>query len=631
MTYKAEDIAILEGLEPVRKRPAMYIGSTSSSGLHHLVYEAVDNGVDEAMAGFATFIEVELLPEDTIRVSDNGRGIPVEMHPQSKKSALETVMTILHAGGKFGSKSYRVSGGLHGVGISVVNALSSFMRAEVSRGGKKHFQEYKRGAPQGEVQEFGKSKETGTTMIFTPDKEIFDSTTFNFKTILNHLRRQAYLTPGVHMRLVDSREKASVYNFYFEGGIKAYLRSIMRDYSPEHATPFFISQQKDDILIEAAFHYISELEGIQLSFANNIITPQGGTHLTGFRAALTRVFNTYGQEKEMFSKEDERFSAEDIQEGLISIVSIKLPDPQFEGQTKEKLGNKEARGAVESVVAEALNEFLKRNPSEASIIVKRLILAQTARRKAQAVRQTILRKGALSGLRLPGKLTDCFTKNPEESELFLVEGDSAGGSAKQARDPKFQAILPLRGKILNVERARINKMLASVEIQAIIIALGTAISEEFNLEKLRYHKVVIMTDADVDGSHIKTLLLTLFFRYFQPVIEKGCLYIAQPPLYRIAVGKKVSYFYAEEEKEAYLKTLDEGQKFEIQRYKGLGEMNPKQLWETTMDPAVRVLKQVTINDAVEADKIFDILLGEEVKLRRKFIQTHSRQVINLDI
>ena len=637
MSYNAEDIVILEGLDPVRKRPAMYIGSTSSTGLHHLVWESVDNSIDEAMAGFCTRIDVELLPDDVLRVSDNGRGIPIEMHPQSKKSTLETVMTVLHAGGKFGSKSYRVSGGLHGVGISVVNALSSSLRVEVSRGGKTYFQEYVRGIPQGEVKEFGVSKQTGTTVIFRPDKEIFDATAFNLKLILSHLRRQAYLTPSVHIRVIDSRQTREtqslwqIYNFYFQGGISAYLSSIMRDYTPEHATSFFFTQQKEDTLVEAGFHYISELEGLQLSFANNIITPQGGTHVTGFRAALTRVFNSYAQEKEMFSKEDERFSAEDIQEGLIAILSVKLPDPQFEGQTKEKLGNKEIRGIVESAVAEALNEFLKRNPADASIIIKRLILAQTARKKAQAVRQTILRKGALSGLRLPGKLTDCFTKNPEEGELFLVEGDSAGGSAKQARDPKFQAILPLRGKILNVERARINKMLASQEIQAIIIALGTAISEEFNLEKLRYHKIVIMTDADIDGSHIKTLLLTLFFRYFQPLIERGYLYIAQPPLFRISAGKQVSYFYTEDEKEEYLKTLDSSQKFDVQRYKGLGEMNPKQLWETTMDPGTRILKQVRIDDAVQADKIFDTLLGEEVKARRKFIQTHSRQVINLDI
>jgi len=635
MTYQAEDIYVLEGLEPVRKRPAMYIGSTGPSGLHHLVFEAVDNAIDEAMAGFCTFIEIELTSEGTVRVSDNGRGIPIETHPQTKKSALETVMTMLHAGGKFGSKSYRVSGGLHGVGISVVNALSVWMRAEVKRNGKRYVQEYKLGAPQGEVREEGEAKGTGTTVIFQPDGTIFDTTAFNIKTILTHLRRQAYLTPKVHIRVLDNRTDSPEnvpYNFYFEGGVRTYLATLSRGYALDHSTPFFVSQAKEGMLVEAGFQYVNDSEGLQLSFANNIITPQGGTHLTGFRATLTRVCNAHAQEHGFFGKEDERFSAEDLQEGLIAIVSVKLPEPQFEGQTKEKLGNRTARSVVEAVVGEALAEFFKRHPEEASAITRKILLVQKARKKAQAVKQTILRKGVLSGLRLPGKLTDCFSRSPEESELFLVEGNSAGGSAKMARNPKFQAILPLRGKILNVEKARLSKMLSSQEIQAIIIALGTAISEEFNLSRLRYHKVIIMADADSDGAHIETLLLTLFFRHFQPLIEKGHLYLAQPPLYRIAKGKKIAYAFNDEERDRILKTeFKDEQKVDIQRYKGLGEMNPQQLWETTMDPNTRILKQVAIEDVIEADRIFDILLGDEVKMRRKFIQSHSRQVINLDI
>jgi len=635
MTYQAEDIYVLEGLEPVRKRPAMYIGSTGPGGLHHLVFEAVDNSVDEALAGFCTFIEVELTSEGAIRVTDNGRGIPIETHPQTKKSALETVMTMLHAGGKFGSKSYRVSGGLHGVGISVVNALSLTMRAEVKRHGKLYVQEYKLGAPQGPVKETGEAKGTGTTVIFKPDNTIFDTVAFSAKTILTHLRRQAYLTPKVHIRVLDNRleeARPSVHNFYFEGGAHTYLQTLTRGHETDHANEFFISQTKDEMVVEAGFQYVNDSEGTQLSFANNIVTPQGGTHLTGFRAALTRVCNAYADEKGFFSKEDEHFSPEDQQEGLIALVSVKLSDPQFEGQTKEKLGNRSARGTVEAVVGEALAEFFKRHPEDAGAIIRKLLLVQKARKKAQAVKQTILRKGALAGLRLPGKLTDCFSRNPEESELFIVEGNSAGGSAKMARDPKFQAILPLRGKILNVEKARLAKMLSSVEIQAIIIALGTAISEEFDLSRLRYHKTIIMADADSDGAHIETLLLTLFFRHFQPLIEKGYLYLAQPPLYRISKGKKVAHAFNDEERDEIMKTQFAGeQKVDIQRYKGLGEMNPKQLWDTTMDPETRILKQVIIEDAVAADRMFDILLGDEVKTRRKFIQAHSRQVINLDI
>ncbi len=1069
-SYQAADITVLEGLEPVRKRPAMYIGSTGSQGLHHLVFESVDNAIDEAMGGFCDFIEVELREDGGVRVSDNGRGIPVDTHPQTKKSALETVMTILHAGGKFGGKGYRVSGGLHGVGISVVNALSSWMRVEVCREGEKYSQEYKRGAPETKLTQEGPCDKNGTTVIFKPDKEIFPDVAFNLKSIADHLRRQAYLTPKTRIRLLDKRKKTdgilpSPYNFYFEGGIRAYLSMLARGYQTENANIFLVSETKDDILVDIAFQYVRDIEGLQLAFANNIITAQGGTHMAGFRAALTRVFNKHAEGNNFFSKGSERFSGDDIQEGLVAIVSVKLPDPQFEGQTKQKLGNREVRGLVETVVAEALEEFLKRNPQDASAIIQKLLLSQKARQKALAVRQTILRKGVLAGLRLPGKLTDCFTKNPEEAELFLVEGDSAGGcfdgdtevalvdgrnlsfkdlvrerkeginhyiytvtasgsigvgklinprkteknakvikvvldtneeiictpdhkfmlvdgsykraselttkdslmplyrqyskiggritiegyemifdrnnarwifthllgdtyniqrgvyrgedgphrhhkdfnkrnnnpdnlirltreghlqlhremayktlhrpdvkakvaalhktdefrnkirkamlapkmrkalserakkqwedetykaymiqkfldfyrrnrayrehsqtllkkaqeeywssarnrskqakrviayfqahpekriefskrakeqwesaelkawrkektreqwtpefrkkrlraynktyycralqilhdlytqggkveeniyeqirkntndksllkyttiinrffsgqeskllevvrhynhrikkvielkerrdvydlevpgthnfalasgvfvhnSAKMARDPRIQAILPLRGKILNVEKARIDKMLTSQEIQAIIVALGTAISEEFNLEKLRYHKVIILCDADVDGSHIETLLLTLFFRYFKPIIEKGHLYIAQPPLYRVSKGKKIYYTYSDEEQQELLKKLGGEEKIDIQRYKGLGEMNPEQLEETTMNPEKRAMHQVTIEDAVGADRIFDTLMGDEVKPRRKFIQAHSRQVANLDI
>lgn len=635
-TYSAEDITVLEGLEPVRKRPAMYIGSTSTSGLHHLIAEAVDNAIDEAMNGYCDHIEVELREDGGVRVSDNGRGIPVDIHPQTKKSALETVMTVLHAGGKFGGKGYKVSGGLHGVGISVVNALSKWMRAEVRRDGKLYSQEYKRGIPQGPLKEEGKGVGSGTTVIFLPDPEIFEDTNFSGKTVVDHLRRQALLTPKTHIRILDNRSKREAslpdrYNFYFESGISAYLETLTRNYEHEHEVPFLLSEVKDGIVIEVALRYVRDVEGVELSFANNIITPQGGTHLTGLRSALTRAFNKYAETNNFFSKGSERFTGEDIQEGLMSIISVRLLDPQFEGQTKSKLGNREVRGIVETVVGERLDEFLKRYPQDASAIVQKLLISQKARQKASAVRQTILRKGALAGLRLPGKLTDCLAKSPEESEIFLVEGDSAGGSAKQARDPNIQAILPLRGKILNVEKARIDKMLSSQEIQAIIVALGTAISEEFNIEKLRYHKIVIMTDADVDGSHIKTLLLTLFFRYFQPVIDRGYLYIAQPPLYRIVSGKKVFYAYSEEERMELVKKMENQEKIDIQRYKGLGEMNPDQLWETTMDPEKRTLHQVSIEDAAEADKIFDILMGDEVKPRRKFIQVHSRQVANLDI
>lgn len=642
-TYTAKDITVLEGLEPVRKRPSMYIGSTGPSGLHHLVYEVVDNSIDEAMAGFASNIDIEFLDDNVVKVSDNGRGIPIEIHPQTKVSALQTVMTVLHAGGKFDGKSYKVSGGLHGVGVSVVNALSEWTRAEVCRQGKKYAQEYKRGAPVKSVEEQGICDKTGTTITFKPDNTIFkgeqgEHIVFSLKIILEHLRRQAYLTPGVLIRVLDKRVDRGTdsklpfkYNFYFKGGISAYVSAINRGKTVDHPNIFFISQNSGNQQVEVSFQYANDLEGVSLSFANNISTPSGGSHLTGFKSALTRVLNKYAENNNFFSKEDERLTGEDVQEGLTSIVSVKLTDPQFEGQTKSKLGNPDTRGIVEGIVTEALEEFLKRNTEDAGIIIRKVILAQKARTKSRALKQTILRKGALSGLRLPGKLTDCSSKVAEDSEIFIVEGDSAGGSAKQGRNPAFQAILPIRGKILNIEKARLNKILDSKEIQAIIVALGTSIADEFNIEKLRYHKVVIMADADSDGLHIATLLLTLFFRHFKELIDDGYLYIANPPLYKIQKGKIIKYAFSDEEKDAISLEIDKENKADIQRYKGLGEMNPKQLWETTMDPENRVLKKIRIEDAALADKMFDILMGDEVKPRRKFIQSHSRDVANLDI
>ena len=641
--YTAENIIVLEGLDPVRRRPGMYIGSTGSSGLHHLVYEVIDNAIDEAMAGFANNIEIEFLDDNVVKVADNGRGIPIEIHPQTKVSALQTVMTVLHAGAKFDGKSYKISGGLHGVGVSVVNALSEWTRAEICREGKKYAQEYKRGVPVKDVEEQGACDKIGTTITFKPDNTIFkgeqgEHIVFSLKIILEHLRRQAYLTPGVLIKVLDKRidryadsKLPFKYNFYFEGGIIAYVRAINRGKTVDHQNIFFISQNKLDQRVEVSFQYANDLEGVSLSFANNISTPSGGSHLTGFKSALTRVLNKYAENNNFFSKEDERLTGEDVQEGLTSIVSVKLIDPQFEGQTKSKLGNADTRGIVEGIVTEALEEFLKRNTEDAGIIIRKVILSQKARTKARAVKQIILRKGALSGLRLPGKLTDCSSKIAEDSEIFIVEGDSAGGSAKQGRNPAFQAILPIRGKILNIEKARLNKILDSKEIQAIVVALGTAIADEFNLEKLRYHKIIIMADADSDGLHIATLLLTLFFRHFKELIDNGYLYIANPPLYKIQKGKTIKYAYSDEEKDAVFLEIDKEGKADIQRYKGLGEMNPKQLWETTMDPEHRILKRISIEDAALADKMFDILMGDEVKPRRKFIQSHSRDVDNLDI
>ncbi len=630
--YTAKDIYVLKGLEAVRKRPAMYIGSTGSDGLHHLIWECVDNSLDEAMAGYCKNIEVVLLPQNRVRVSDDGRGIPVEKHPQTKKSALETVMTTLHAGGKFGGKAYQIAGGLHGVGVSVVCALSTYMKAEVCRDNGLYVQEYFKGDPKAAVKKIGSCKKTGTAVIFEADPEIFKEIKFESKRILNHLRQQAYLTKGVRIVFADERlkEKTS-YSFYFEGGVASYVKYLVGDNTPRNPNIFSVSATKNDIAVEAAFQYTQEMECIEESFANNIYTPEGGTHLTGFRAALTRSLNDYARREGFLKEKDDNFSGEDVREGLTSIVSVKIRNPQFEGQTKAKLGNPEAKNAVESAITESLSDYLERYPSDARGIIENCLLAAKAREAAKSARQTVLRKGILEGLALPGKLADCLSRKPEESELYIVEGESAGGSSRQARDRHFQAILPLRGKILNVERSRLDKMLDNKEIRALIIALGTAIGEDFSLEKLRYHRIIIMTDADTDGAHIRTLLLTFFYRHFKPLIEMGYIYIAQPPLYRIQAGKEIKYAYIEDQKAQVLKSLNRAQGVSIQRYKGLGEMNADQLWETTMNPQNRILLKVTIDDAREADKIFDILMGEEVLPRKKFIQTHAKTVKNLDI
>jgi DNA gyrase subunit B len=673
-SYSARDIYVLEGLEPVRKRPGMYIGSTGSVGLHHLIWEVVDNSIDEAMAGFAKNIIVELLPDNKVAVTDDGRGIPVDIHAQTKKSALETVLTTLHAGGKFGGESYKVSGGLHGVGVSVVNALSDWTKVEVERDGGMFVQEYERGKPKYKVKKVGTSKRHGTKVTFSPDPQIFSEMGFSDKTILEHLRQQAYLTKGVRISFFDRREKIPVfYGFYFAGGVLSFVKFLAQKKNRLHEDIFYVEKEHEKLDIECAFLYVDDTRMQEMSFANNIYTPEGGMHLTGFRSALTRSLNAFARGEGYLKEKEENLTADDVREGLIVVLSVKLREPQFEGQTKAKLGNPEARTATEAVINEALKEFLEKHPQEAKSIIAKVILTSKARLAAKAARETVLRKGAFEGLTLPGKLADCISKSPADSELFIVEGDSAGGTAKQGRNRHTQAILPLRGKILNVERARLDKMLANAEVRALVVAIGTAIGEEFNMEKLRYHKIVIMTDADVDGAHIRTLLLTLFYRYFKSVVEGGYIYIAQPPLFRVSLGKNFRYVFSEDEREkavAELKALKpaakaakgkkkdateevaeagEGAEAEgeiseevgtikrqpgqpnVQRYKGLGEMNAEQLWETTMNPENRLMKQVTIDDAEAADKLFDVLMGDAVEPRKNFIQAHAASVQNLDI
>ncbi len=809
--YSAKDIYVLKGLEPVRKRPGMYIGSTGPEGLHHLVWEVLDNGIDEAMAGFANEIEITLLSDNRIKCEDNGRGIPVDRHPQTGKSALETVMTTLHAGAKFGGKAYQVAGGLHGVGVSVVCALSNYLRAEVCRDGAKYAQEYSRGKVKTKIKKIGSCNKRGTTIIFEPDSTIFKNVKFDFKKIVNHIRQQAYLSFGVKLKVRDERTFPNFdYNFYFEGGLTSYVKYLINDSEPRHEHIFYTCKKKDEILVEAAFQYTKEMECFEESFANNIFTGEGGTHLTGFRGALTRTLNDYARKNGFLKEKDENLTGNDVREGLTSVVSVKIKEPQFEGQTKAKLGNPEAKSVVEAVVLEGLSEFLEKNPQDAKSIIENCFLAARARRAAKVARTTVLRKGILEGLTLPGKLADCSSKDPSESEIYIVEGDSAGGcfagdtkislvngkdvsfkelikeekegkknycytikengeigveliknarktkkkvkvvklildndeeitctpdhkfmlrnggykkaedltvkdslmplyrkkqerelrndksilkyetichrffdsdkeklksavlnynhrikkivkvsqkidvydieverthnfalasgvfvhnSGKMARDRRFQAILPLKGKILNVERARLDKILTFNEVKALIIALGTAIAQDFDISRLRYQRIIIMTDADVDGAHIRTLLLTLFYRYFREIINKGYLYIAQPPLYKIQSGKSVEYAYTDADKEEILTTFKKEKKTEpnIQRYKGLGEMNPLELWTTTMDPQNRILLKVVIEDAKEADHIFDILMGKEVMPRKKFIQLYAKKVKNLDI
>ncbi len=642
--YTAKQIVVLEGLEPVRKRPGMYIGGTGLEGLHHLIWEVLDNAIDEAMAGHATHIGVTLLPNNRVEVSDDGRGIPVDTHAQTKVSALETVMTTLHAGGKFGSGGYKVSGGLHGVGVSVVNALSNFMQVDVYRDGICYTQTYARGQVKSKVIQKKldppEHSRTGTTVTFEADPEIFTEISFNFKNILDHARQQAYLTKGVWLAVADRRENPAnpPYTFYFEGGIASYVRHINKERTAFNDPPFFVSKMLDDILVEVALAYTDDFNEHLFTFANNIHTTEGGTHLTGFKSALTRALNDYLRRTLGAKDASQVLTGEDVREGLTAIVSVKLRDPQFEGQTKARLGNPEVRTAVESVTAEALTYYLDEHPSDARRIIEKATLSLRARLAARAARETIIRKGVLEGMTLPGKLADCSNRNPAETELFIVEGDSAGGTAKQGRDRRFQAILPLRGKILNVERARLDRILSSEEIKALIVCMGIGAGEQVDYSKLRYHRIVIMTDADVDGAHIRTLLLTFLFRHYPDVIKSGYLYIAQPPLYAITRSGKTVYAYSDEEKNLILKEMEAGvpegkeqKQPSIQRYKGLGEMNAEQLWETTMNPQNRMLLNVTIDDALKADETFSMLMGNEVEPRKRFIQTHARSVENLDI
>ncbi len=632
ITYTAKDIYVLRGLEAIRKRPGMYIGTTGPEGFHHLIKECVGNSVDEAIMGYCSDVKVILLPGNRVRVEDNGRGIPVDKHPVTKKSALETIMTTLHAGAKFGGKVYVSTGGLHGVGISVVCALSVYMKVEICRDGFRYSQEYARGKVKTKLKKVGRCRTSGTVIIFEPDLAIFKEVKFNTKKILNYLRQQAYLTKGLKITLIDKTIKpVTTYSFYFEGGILSYVKYLVRGRDLISDNVFYCQGEKDGILVESAFVYTDEYECLEDSFANNIHTHEGGTHVTGFRSALTRTFNDYGRRSELIKENGNNFTGLDTREGLTGIISIKIREPQFEGQTKTKLGNSEAKTVVEQIVGTSLMDFLERNPNDSKAILQRFILAQKARKAARAAKDIILRKRILDSLALPGKLADCSSKKPEESELYIVEGESAGGSSRQARDRHFQAILPLRGKILNVERARLDRILGSKEIKSLVIALGTAIAEDFNIEKARYHRIIIMCDADSDGNHIKALLLTLFYRYFKPLIERGYIYIARPPLYKIQVGKKVEYAYTEDEKVGILKLLDKNARIYIQRYKGLGEMNAGELWDTTMDPENRILFQVKIDDSMEADKIFDTLMGKEVLSRKKFIQTYAKKVKNLDI
>jgi len=666
-SYGAKDIQVLSGLKPVRKRPSMYIGSTGVTGLHHLIWEIVDNSIDEAMAGHATIISVTIRKDGTMVVEDDGRGIPVDIHPVTKKPALETIMTTLHAGGKFGGAGYKVSGGLHGVGASVVNALSSWMRVEVGRDDKLYSQEYKKGEPTTSVKKEGATDWTGTRVFWKADPEIFDQVgveLYDWKTITDHLRQQAYLTKGVRIKVANEFSDKKE-DFHYEGGIKSYVEHLNEKNTALNTPPFYVDKESGkDVRVEIAVQYNNDFTELLFAFANNIYNPEGGSHVIGFRTALTRTINNYAKKHGLVKDNGETLTGDDVREGLAAVISIKLPDPQFEGQTKAKLGNAEIRTIVDSVFSNYFNSYLEEHPVDARRIINKILLAAKARLAARAARETIIRKGVLEGMTLPGKLADCSEKDPAVSEIYIVEGDSAGGSAKQGRDRRFQAILPLRGKILNVERARLDKMLLSEEIKNLIIALGTGIGDQFNVEKTRYERIIIMTDADVDGAHIRTLLMTFFYRYMRAIIDHGFLYIARPPLYLIKKGKVERYAYSDEEKDQILaeikkmaaeakgkvkqivtKEVTEGEEVveavlpegetkkiaEVQRYKGLGEMNPSQLWATTMNPQTRIMYKVTIEDATRADEMFKILMGDEVAPRKQFIQTHAKYVENLDI
>ncbi|MDI9616389.1 MAG: DNA topoisomerase (ATP-hydrolyzing) subunit B [Methanothrix sp.] len=624
-TYDASHIKVMEGLEAVRHRPSMYIGSTDALGLHHLVYEVVDNSVDEAMAGYCKEISVVIHGDGSVSVKDDGRGIPVDIHPQYNRPAVEIVMTVLHAGGKFDHDTYQVSGGLHGVGVSVVNALSEWLEVEVSRDGRVYRQRYERGRPVSDLQATDVSEKTGTTVRFKPDPEIFEVTDFSFDLLSSRLRELAFLNRGLRISITDERSGRSK-TFQYDGGIVSFVQYLNRSKEVLHPNPIYFSRVRDGVSVEVAMQYNTSYNESVFTFANNINTREGGTHLSGFRAALTKTVNDFAREKKLL-KGDAKLTGDDLREGLVAVVSVRLPDPQFEGQTKTRLGNSAVRGIVESLVSEGLMEYFELNPQVAEAIVDKATEAMRAREAARKAKELTRRKTALASSGLPGKLADCVESDPAKSELYIVEGESAGGSAKQGRNRHFQAVLPLRGKILNVERARLDKMLKNEEIRNLITALGTGIGDDFDITKARYHKIIIMTDADVDGSHIRTLLLTFFYRYMQPLIEAGYVYIAQPPLYQVRRGKSVRYAYSDEE---LAKLLEEG-KAVVQRYKGLGEMNPEQLWETTMDPERRTLLRVTLKDAVEADEIFSILMGEQVEPRRIFIETHAREVRNLDV
>jgi len=676
--YDASSISVLEGLDPVRKRPGMYIGTTGPDGLHHLIWEIFDNARDEAMGGFATDIEIALLPGGYVRVVDNGRGIPVGIHPKTKVSALETIMTTLHAGGKFGGEDsgYKVSGGLHGVGASVVNALSEHAKVIVHKDGLTHMQEYQVGKQMAKVKQIGTTTHNGTVVFFKPDVSIFkDGINWNWDKIVGHVRQQAYLVKATRITVIDAREAGMVdsesiayvralglevpsMTFFFENGLRSLVAFYNKHQTPAHKNIFYVEATENEVMVEVAFQYTDDLAPRLLAFANNTYNPEYGTHVTGFKTALTRTLNSYARTAGILKESEENFTGDDVLEGITAVVSVKMPEIQFEGQTKAKLGSVEAQGAVATVFGGALSTFLEENPDDGRAIVNKVLLALKARKAAKAAKDSVLRKGALEGMTLPGKLADCQTKDPAESELFIVEGDSAGGSAKTGRDRRTQAILPLRGKILNIERARLDKMLASEQIKNLVVAMGTAIGDIFDISKLRYHKIIIATDADVDGAHIRTLLLTLFYRHFRPIIEGGFIYIAQPPLYKIRRGKEVIYAYSDEEKfqilgpdaDVALDAAEEGQgtdeeatgapeeevatkksaKVSIQRYKGLGEMNPDELRETTMNPLNRVLKRVTIEDATDADRIFDILMGSDVPSRKSFIQSNAK-LANLDV